>query len=85
MALAFDTAVSPHNCHNPLTTFVAAQFCASIKNFDILEIDYDDVPWRDELITEKIQIENGYLLVPERPGLGTDLIEEKLLEYAVER
>ena len=85
LALAFDTAVSPHNCHSPLTTFVAAQFCASIKNFDILEIDYDDVPWRDELITEKIQIENGYLLVPERPGLGTDLIEEKLLEYAVER
>ena len=41
--------------------------------------------WRDELITEKIQIDNGYLLVPERPGLGTDLIEEKLLEYAVER
>ena len=85
LALTFDTAVSPHNCHSPLTTFVAAQFCASVKNFDILEIDYDDVPWLDELITEKIQIENGYLLVPERPGLGTDLIEEKLLEYAVER
>ena len=85
LALCFDTPVSPHNCHSPLTTFIASHFCASVKNLLILEIDYDDVPWRDELITDPIDIKNGYLTVPEKPGLGTNINEEAIKKYAVNK
>ena len=83
LALVFDTPVSPHNCHSPLTTFVAANLCAAVKNFKILEIDYDDVPWRDKIITDPIRIEDGYLIIPDRPGLGTDIVEENLIKYKI--
>jgi len=81
-ASAFDVPVSPHNCHSPLTTFVAANLCAATSNFYILETDYEDVPWRDEIITRPYKIEDGYLIVPDAPGLGTDLIEEELVRRA---
>lgn len=82
LASVFDTPFSPHNCHSPLTTFVAAHLCAASKNFYILETDYEDVPWRDDIITNKYVIEEGYLLVPDSPGLGTDLIESELEKHS---
>jgi len=83
LGLAFETHMSPHNCHSPLTSFVAAHFCAAIRNFLILELDEDDVPYRDEILTTPIKIENGHMIVPEAPGLGTDMNMEALEKYAV--
>jgi galactonate dehydratase len=82
-AHVYDVLVAPHNCHSPLTTLVSANVCATIPNFYILELDVDDAPWRDDLLTHPFEIENGYLKVPERPGLGSDLIEAQLLKHPV--
>lgn len=81
MAHAYDILVAPHNCHSPINTLVSAALCATIPNFFIQEFDVDDAPWRDEIMTHPFEIEDGYLKLPERPGLGSDLIEEKLLKY----
>jgi len=81
-AHAYDVLVAPHNCHSPLTTLISAHLCANIPNFKILELDVDDAPWRDDLMTHPFEVENGYLKVPDRPGLGSDLIEVELLKHA---
>jgi galactonate dehydratase len=80
MAHAYDTLIAPHNCHSPLTTLISANVAATIPNFYILELDVDDAPWRDELMTHPFRIEHGYLELPQRPGLGSDLIEKELLK-----
>ena len=36
----------------------------------------DDVPQRYEVMTPQPQIESGYLVVPDAPGLGVDIVEE---------
>ena len=36
----------------------------------------DDVPWRGEYLTHPPVVENGQLVVPTRPGWGTDVNEE---------
>ena len=82
LALAYDTPIAPHNCHSPMNTLVSANICASIKNFYVLEFDEDDAPWRDDLLTHPFEINNGYLKVPNRPGLGSDLIESELVKHA---
>jgi galactonate dehydratase len=82
LALAYDTPIAPHNCHSPMNTLVSANICASIKNFYVLEFDEDDAPWRDDLLTHPFEINNGYLKVPNRPGLGSDLIESELKKHA---
>jgi galactonate dehydratase len=81
MAHAYDVLFAPHNCHSPLATLVAAQVCATVPNFYIQEIDVDDAPWRDDIMTHPFVIEDGYLKLPQRPGLGSDLIEAELLKH----
>ncbi len=81
-AHAYDVLVAPHNCHSPLTTLIAAQLCATIPNFKILELDVDDAPWRDDLLTHPFEVTDGHLKVPDGPGLGSDLIEAELIKHA---
>ena len=33
-----------------------------------MEIDIDDVPWKDDLVPEPPRIENGHLVVPTSPA-----------------
>ncbi|MFX1355568.1 MAG: mandelate racemase/muconate lactonizing enzyme family protein [Promethearchaeota archaeon] len=81
MAHAYDILFAPHNCHSPLTTLITANVCATVPNFYIQEFDVDDAPWRDDIMTHPVEIVNGHLRIPDRPGLGSDLIEEELLKH----
>jgi L-alanine-DL-glutamate epimerase-like enolase superfamily enzyme len=78
MAHAYDVLVAPHNCHSPITTLVSAAVCATIPNFFILELDVDDAPWRDDLLTHPFEVRDGHLALSDRPGLGSDLREDEL-------
>ncbi len=75
MADAHEVNVAPHNFYGHLCTMMSAQFCASLSNFRIMEIDIDDVPWKDDLVTHPPEIVDGHLLLPNRPGWGTDVNE----------
>jgi len=80
-AHAYDILFAPHNCHSPINTLVSANVCATVPNFYIQEFDVDDAPWRDEIMTHPLQIEDGALVLSDRPGLGADLIEEQLAKH----
>jgi galactonate dehydratase len=47
----------------------------------ILEVDVDDVPWREHLTTAVPQIEAGKLKIPAGPGWGVDVDEAVLREH----
>ena len=81
MAHAYDVLFAPHNCHSPLNTLVSAAVSATVPNFYIQELDVDDAPWRDDIMTHPLEIEEGHLKVSGRPGLGSDLIEAELLKH----
>ena len=51
LAETHEVACAPHNYYSHLATFIAAQWCAAIPNVRLLEVDVDDVPWREELTT----------------------------------
>ena len=81
MAHSYDTLFAPHNCHSPINTLVSAAVSATVPNFFIQEFDVDDAPWRDDIMTHPFEIKNGHLQITDRPGLGSDLIEEELLKH----
>ena len=76
MAETFEMNVAPHNYYSHLATMISAHFCASIPNVKILEVDVDDVPWKDDLITDLPDIRDGYLYLSNKPGWGADLNEK---------
>jgi L-alanine-DL-glutamate epimerase-like enolase superfamily enzyme len=83
MAELYDTMVSPHNWMSPLGTLINAQLCAAVSNVEILEIDLDDIPWKGALLTHPLEIVDGELVVPDRPGWGADIVEEIVLGHAL--
>ena len=44
-----------------------------------------DVPWRDDVITEPLQVENGRLVLSDKPGWGVDINEEVLAQHPYDR
>ncbi|HEX9820644.1 MAG TPA: enolase C-terminal domain-like protein, partial [Methylomirabilota bacterium] len=76
MADAYEVNVAPHNFYGHLATLMNAHFCAVVPNLRIMEIDPDTVPWYDDLATHKPDIEDGHLVLPARPGWGTDVNED---------
>ncbi len=74
IAEAHFVTVAPHQAEGPLATATCLQLDACIPNFLIQEsFDEFDIEWRNDLVTHPIEIENGYMMIPKRPGLGTGL------------
>ena len=80
LAETFEVNCAPHNYYSHLATFISAQWCAAIPNVRILEVDVDDVPWREEL-TAVPEIRDGLLTIPTAPGWGADVAEDVLREH----
>ena len=78
LAEAYQLNVAPHNYYSHLSTCISASLCAVLPNVRIMEIDVDDVPWREEMVTHVPHIEDGYLTIPSGPGWGTEMVEEVL-------
>jgi L-alanine-DL-glutamate epimerase-like enolase superfamily enzyme len=81
LAETFEVNCAPHNYYSHLATFISAQWCAAIPNVRILEVDVDDVPWREELTTAVPEISDGRLVIPSGPGWGGDVNEDVLREH----
>jgi galactonate dehydratase len=78
LADSYGINVAAHNYHGHLSTLIGAHFAAAIPNFRIMEFDVDEMPWTKDLVTHPLKIENGELLVSDRPGWGSDVNEEAL-------
>jgi galactonate dehydratase len=78
LAETFEVNCAPHNYYSHLATFISAQWCAAIPNARILEVDVDDVPWREELTTAVPELADGEIRVPYGPGWGADVNEAVL-------
>ena len=76
--------IAPHNIGSPVGTLATAHFCAAIPNFLVLEFHASHVPFWNDLVEglEKPLIENGFIKVPEKPGLGLRLNEDVARKYA---
>jgi L-alanine-DL-glutamate epimerase-like enolase superfamily enzyme len=81
LANIHEIMIAPHNYYSHLTTLMSAHLAASVPNLRIMEIDIDSAPWRDDIITELPDIEDGYLNLPKKPGLGADLNEKEIAKH----
>ena len=70
-----DVLVSPHNPSGPVSTAASVQLCVGMSNFAILEYQWNEVPWRSELIDPPERFSAGMIQVPDGPGFGVKLNE----------
>ncbi|MEO8856824.1 MAG: mandelate racemase/muconate lactonizing enzyme family protein [Burkholderiaceae bacterium] len=81
LAWAHEVNVAPHNFYGHLCTMMNAHFSAAVPNLRIMETDLDRLPWDHELFTHLPEFEQGHLVVPSRPGWGTEPIEEAIAAH----
>ena len=81
LAEVFQLNIAPHNYYSHLASFISASLCAVLPNVRIMEIDIDDVPWKDDLVTHLPEIVAGNMTIPTGPGWGTDLNEEEVNKH----
>ncbi len=72
---------APHNPSGPVANAATLQLAACTPNFSILEIMYSDVPWRADVTNEALTYKDGYIDIPDKPGLGIEIDEEACLAH----
>jgi galactonate dehydratase len=82
-AQTYNLHVQPHNCAGPIATAASLQLDACITNFIIQELFPYRNDGRYELVTQafELQVVDGYVPVPETPGLGVELNEDVVSKY----
>ena len=82
MADAHFAMVAPHSAQGPICSAACVQLNACIPNFFIHEIfDEFNEPWERQIVTHPVEVVNGYIEIPDRPGLGTDLNLEEIARH----
>ncbi len=72
---------APHNPSGPVANAATLQLAASCPNFSILEIMYSDVEYRKDITTEFLEYRDGFIKIPDKPGLGIEINEEECLKH----
>ena len=77
LAEAHHKFIIPHNPLSPISTAACLQVGASVPNLAIQELpDHaDELPDR-ELLKEPLRVENGFLIIPNGPGIGVELADD---------
>ena len=76
LAESYELNIAPRNYYSHLSSHIALHLCAVVPNVRIMEIDIDDVPWKDDLTGGAMHFEDGELAIPTAPGWGVDLDED---------
>jgi galactonate dehydratase len=74
--------IAPHSAQGPVCSAACVQLNASLPNFFIHEIfDEFNEPWEKEIVIHPVEVVNGYIEIPDRPGLGIDLNIEEIAKH----
>ena len=84
LADAFGKASTPHVSIGSAIQFAAsAHLAAATPNQTWMEFWYGTNPIGDAILHEPLKVSNGYLQVPQGVGLGIDINEDALRQFAV--
>lgn len=82
MAEANGVAVAVHMAETPIGCMAAAGVCAAMgDNFLAMEFHSHDVSWWNSMVkdSDKPIIQNGWLTIKDRPGLGIGELDDEVL------
>ena len=78
LAEMFYIPVATHNIGTLVHTMATVHFGATVRNFFATESRIGQSVFIEEMGVHDLNVADGYIEVPNRPGLGIDLVEEVL-------
>jgi L-alanine-DL-glutamate epimerase-like enolase superfamily enzyme len=85
LAQEHGVSMALHMAGTPISTMASVHCAAATENFIALEHHFAEVPFWNDFIdgVSKPIIEDGYIAVPDKPGLGFEINEETIREHLV--
>jgi L-alanine-DL-glutamate epimerase-like enolase superfamily enzyme len=82
----YGVGMAMHFAGSPVSCMANVHCAAATENFLVLENHSVDVPWWDNLVegVEKPIVSQGFIRVPEKPGLGVTLNDEVMKQHLLE-
>ena len=84
MAQRYQVPIIPHNFKSGLLMSATLQFIASLPDARYLEYCGQETVLSRSLITEPVTVSDGFVEIPDRPGLGVELNMETVRRYRVQ-
>jgi len=85
MAQEYGVSMALHMAGTPISTMASVHCAAATENFIALEHHFSEIPfWSDfiNMVGEPV-IQNGYIPVPDKPGLGFEINEEVIKAHLI--
>ena len=81
LAQRHGVAMAVHMAESPVSAYACVHSVAATENFYVLENHSVDVPWWDDMVlgAPKKIVENGFIAVPDKPGLGIDDYNDEVI------
>ena len=76
----YGVALAIHMAESPIGFMAAVHAAAALKNVLAVEFHSVDHPEWFKLVNPIIKLENGFMQVPDAPGLGIESLNEELIE-----
>jgi L-alanine-DL-glutamate epimerase-like enolase superfamily enzyme len=73
-----------HSFKSGITIAASLHALAAVPGGEMFEFCMSDSPLRHELTHERFEVKEGYVHVPEGPGLGVTVNEEIVARYRVD-
>ena len=73
----------PHGFSTGILLAATVQFLAASEHGDLIEYSRSTSPLFTSLVTNMIPFEDGFVTVPDTPGLGVELDEELIAKYRI--
>jgi galactonate dehydratase len=81
LAEAAFIGVFPHLMGSPVNIAAFVQFAAATPNFVLMESNNVDAHPLNAIVDRPLTLENGYILVPDGPGIGLGIDESQLERF----
>ena len=81
----YGVAMAIHMAESPVACLAAVQTAAAMHNVLALEFHSVDVPWWADMVKgiDNPIFKDGFIKVPEKPGLGFDDLNEEVLRQHI--
>lgn len=81
VAESFHIKMAPHHFLGPIGNMANTHIATATPNWDVNEFSPEVGTFKAEIVTNVSEVKDGYFIPSEAPGLGIDILEEKMAKY----
>jgi len=82
LARWFHARVSPHNWASQIGAIASSHVAVTLPNCVMTEVELTKTPASEELLQQPVQFDDGFIVIPDAPGLGFVVNEDFVSQYA---